>query len=636
MAMTNQFKNKSNPFFFLFSGLIVTAFAFLVYLLILKSVYGRYTTADLAPSIDGIKSLVFGTSPEIAILNSEYTRNMLPAKSNFLNENINIWKKSLDNLDQRYEILSDLDIERGDHFRYKLLVLPGSLSLSDGEIIQLKKYLTNGGSIFATSGTASYSNNGKWRGWDFFSEVFGIRYAREIGSEEKTKIHTLRGGLPLTSNIPAGFPLRIATWDRPIAVEVLDPRTTQLSFWYNYRLEEGLVREGIKQSAGIVYGNYGNGRFVWMGFEINSILGNKDDYIFFERLFNNSINWLTHGPIAYIRDWPRGFEAAAVISATLATNPSNIENFLRVLESESILGTFFIESFLARQNKLLLKNISGYGEVAALVDVGYVDAINGRANFLYDYQTQLANLNNSLQELEKLTGKKINGILPYFGLYDDNTIKSVIASGFQYMITDSLTNRSVPKTLIRGQDRLMILTKTARDDYEIIRDNNLTLPEFQFFSYQEDIDRVLFERGLYMLKIHTEFQCRPENINVVRAVIRDLKRKKFWITTANEIQEWYKNKEYIEIRTQRRGNRRVAVTVTNPGVKIINNLVVDIDLNDKAKRITIDTEIIGTKTAGFEHLDGSQFLFLQIDDLRPGESRTYYIDYDRVNDKPLG
>ena len=634
--MTNQYKNKSNPFFFLFSGLIVTSFAFLVYLLILKSVYGRYTTADLAPSIDGFKSLVFGTSPEIAILNSEYTRNMLPVKSNSLNENINTWKKFLDNLDQRYEILTDLDIERGDHFRYKLLVLPGSLSLSDREIIQLKKYLTNGGSIFATSGTASYSNNGKWRGWDFFSEVFGVRFAREISSEEKTKIHTLRGGLPLTSNIPTGFPLRIATWDKPIAVEVLDPRTTQLSFWYNYLLEEGLVREGIKQSAGIVYGNYGNGRFVWMGFEINSILGIEDDYIFFERLFNNSINWLTHGPIAYIRDWPQGFEAAAVISASITSNPSNIENLLNVLQNESIAGTFFIESFFARQNRILLKNISNYGEIAALVDVGYVDAVNGRANFLYDYQTQLANLNNSLQELEKITGKKINGVLPYFGLYDDNTIKSVIASGFKYIITDSLTDRSVPKTIIRGEDRLMLITKTARDDYEIIRDNNLTLPEFQFFSYQEDIDRVLFERGLFMMKIHTEFQCRPENINVVRAVIRDLKRKKFWITTANEIQEWYKDKEYIEIRIQKRGNRRVEITVTNPGVNIINNLVVDIDLNEKAKRITIDTEIIGTKSAGFKHLDGSQFLFLQIDDLRPGESRTYYIDYDRVNDKPLG
>lgn len=634
--MTNQYKNKSNPFFFLFSGLIVTSFAFLVYLLILKSVYGRYTTADLAPSIDGFKSLVFGTSPEIAILNSEYTRNMLPVKSNSLNENINTWKKFLDNLDQRYEILTDLDIERGDHFRYKLLVLPGSLSLSDREIIQLKKYLTNGGSIFATSGTASYSNNGKWRGWDFFSEVFGVRFAREIGSEEKTKIHTLRGGLPLTSNIPTGFPLRIATWDKPIAVEVLDPRTTQLSFWYNYLLEEGLVREGIKQSAGIVYGNYGNGRFVWMGFEINSILGIKDDYIFFERLFNNSINWLTHGPIAYIRDWPQGFEAAAVISASITSNPSNIENLLQVLQNESIAGTFFIESFFARQNRILVKNISGYGEIAALVDVGYVDAVSGRANFLYDYQTQLANLNNSMQELEKITGKKINGVLPYFGLYDDNTIKSVIASGFKYIITDSLTDRSVPRTIIRGEDRLILITKTARDDYEIIRDNNLTLPEFQFFSYQEDIDRVLFERGLYMMKIHTDFQCRPENINVVRAVIRDLKRKKFWITTANEIQEWYKDKEYIEIRIQKRGNRRVEITVTNPGVNIIDNLVVDIDLNEKAKRITIDTEIIGTKSAGFKHLDGSQFLFLQIDDLRPGESRTYYIDYDRVNDKPLG
>ena len=81
------------------------------------------------------------------------------------------------------------------------------------------------------------------------------------------------------------FRLKVATWDRPMAVEVLDPRTTQVSFWYNYRMDDGLVREEIKKSAGIAYGTYGKGRFMWMGFELNSIIGVQEDYILFRDVY---------------------------------------------------------------------------------------------------------------------------------------------------------------------------------------------------------------------------------------------------------------------------------------------------------------------------------------------------------------
>ncbi len=243
----------------------------------------------------------------------------------------------------------------------------------------------------------------------------------------------------------------------------------------------------------------------------------------------------------------------------------------------------------------------------------------------------MQNLKSAKNWIENITNKPVHGILPFYGLYDNNTINAVIESGYDYILTDSLTDRSVPKTVIRGENRIVSLTKTARDDYEIIRDFGLTSPEFQFYSYQEDLDRILFEGGLYLFKMHTEFQCKPENIPVIHNVIKELKQKKFWITTASEIQRWYGKKEYVETRTKKSGKTRVTVTVTNPGKEIIDDLVLDIDLNDNAEKISIDTEIIGTKLAKFKHVVKSRFLNLQIDDLEPGESRTYYIDYDKVS-----
>lgn len=622
---------RVNQFFIIFSGLIILISAILIYYFILRGVYGRFDTSELIPQSNVLEDFLFGKKPEVGILYSKYTENTLPAGSTWLNDNISTWKKFLDNLNLKFEVISDQSIENGDHLKYKLLVLPGTKAMSEKEAMQIKKYLENGGSVFATGSIATYSDDSKWKGWEFFNQVFGMRFSHELKPDEYSKIHTICGSLPITANIPTGFPLKVATWDRPMAVEVLDPRTTQVSFWYNYRMDDGLVREEIKKSAGIAYGSYGTGRFMWMGFELNSIIGVQEDFVYFERLFNNSIKWLTYSPIAYVRDWPTGYDAAAVIIPVLTDDVENIKNILPILKEEGISPTFFVDPIVAASNRQLIKQVSLYGEVGALVDIGYLSSINDRANKLNSYEEQLRKLNAAKSTIEKITSANVLGILPYFGLFDQNTINAVINSGFKYILTDSLTDRSVPKTIIRGDRRIVTMTKTARDDYEVIRDFGLTLPEFQFYTYQEDLDRILFEGGMYIFKVHTEYQCRSDYANVIRQVIKDLKKKKFWITTASEIQAWYEKRDYIEIRADRRGKTRVALKISNPGVDAINNLVVDLDLNDRAYNVSLESELIGTKPASLKHSHGSSMIYLYVDDLKPGESRLYYLDYDKPN-----
>ena len=631
MAVKNFFGIRINQFFIILSGFVIIISAVLVYYFILRGIYGRFDTSEILPDANIIENFLFGKEPEVAILYSKYTENTLPAGSTWLNDNISIWKKFLDDQKLKYEIISDQSIEDGKHYKYKLIVLPGTKSISEREALQIKKYLENGGSIYATGGIGSYSDDGKWRGWEFLNQVFGVQFSHELKPDEYTKIHTVCGSLPITANIPTGFPLKIATWDRPMAVEVLDPRTTQVSFWYNYRMDDGLVREEIKKSAGIVYGNFGKGRFMWMGFELNSIIGVQEDYVFFERLFNNSIKWLMYFPIAYVRDWPTGYEAAAVVAPVLTNDIENINNVLPIIKSEGISATFFVDPNSSEVNSELIKKVSSYGEVAALIDIGYLASINDKFNKLNTYADQLKKLNFAKEKLERITSSSVSGFLPYYGLFDNNTLNAVVNSNYKYVLTDSLTDRSVPKTIIRGDKRIVTMTKTARDDYEIIRDFGLTLPQFQFYTYQEDLDRVLFEGGMYILKLHTEYQCRNDYSGVIRDVIKDLKKKKFWITTATEIQKWYEKRDYIEIKADRRGKTRVALKVSNPGVESINNLVIDLDLNDFAKNVTIGSEIIGTKISSVKHTDGMQMVYLFVDDLKPGESRQYYIDYDHVS-----
>jgi peptidoglycan/xylan/chitin deacetylase (PgdA/CDA1 family) len=630
VAIDPKPKGRINQLLIVVTGSVILIGAVLIYFLILRGVYGRIDENTFMPDSKILKDFFLGGKPKIAILYSKYTENMLPEGSTWLNDNITTWKKFLGNLKYEFDIISDQNIESGKLFEYQLLILPGSKSLSDKEVTNIKKFVDRGGSLFATSGIASYSDGGKWRGWEFFSEVFGVRFTKEMRSDEYTKVHTLRGGLPLTANIPTGFPLKVATWDLPIAVEVLDPRTTQTSFWYNYRLEDGLVREGIKKTAGIANGSYGYGRFVWMGFELNSVIGVQEDYVYFDRLFQNCMNWLLYQPIAYTKDWPNGYEAAAILTPNLNEEISNVTNLLEILKAENVKATFFIDPVKIEPHKKLIASLAGYGEFGAIVDIGYLASVKDSVNNLIGLDDQIYKLRNSKSVLESKLNTQVLGVWPYYGLFDQNTISAVIKTGYKYILTDSLTDRSVPKTIIRGDNRIISMTKTARDDYEVIRDFGLTLPDFQFYTYQEDIDRVLFEGGLYIFKLHTEYQCKPENIEVVREVIKDLKKKKFWVTTGSEILKWFEKKDYVELRVERRGRTRISLKVSNPGKQIINNLVVHVDLNDKAENISIDSEIIGTKMPVINFDKNSSKVLLNINNLEAGESRTYLVDYDRV------
>lgn len=631
MAIRIKTEGRVNQILIFFSGVIFLIGAILIYLFILRGIYGRFSFAELLPDSDALKNLLYGGKPTVGILYSKYTENMLPEGSTWLNDNISSWKKFLDNSGYKYEIIADSTIELGLEKNYKMLILPGSRSLSDKEIMELKKYISNGGSFFATSGTASYSQDGKWRGWDFFSEVFGLKFSKEISKDELTKVHTLRGGLPITANIPAGYPLKVATWDRPISVEVLDPRTTQASFWFNYQIQNGLTRDEIKKSAGIVYGTYGSGRFVWMGFEINSVIGVQEDYIFFDRLFNNCTDWLTYKPIIFVRDWPANYSAAAVIMPNISKDAQNINNLLPILRTESIPATFFVDPSLAETNPGIIRTISNYGEVASLTDVGYVTSVTDTINQLNDFNTQYGKYSDSKSSIEALTGSKVIGNAPYFGIYDQNSIRALISAKYKYVFTDSITDRAVPKTIIRGDSLFVSMTKTGRDDYEVIRDYGLTDPEFQFYTYQEDLDRLLFEGGLYTMKLHTEFQCKSEYVGVVKKVIDDLKRKGYWITTAEQVENWWARRNYVEVKVNKRGDTRIALTISNPGTQPISSLVLQLNISEPASNISMSTEIIGTKMAKFEYDKANRIIYVYINDFSAGESRTYYFDYYKPN-----
>lgn len=631
MAVEHKTGLRVNYSIIFLSGLVLLITAFLVFLLIVRNIYGNYDLQEIIPTKKNLTFLTDSKERKVAILYSKYTENSLPSGSTWLRDNIDAWKKYIENAKFDYDVISDQSLELGEAFKYKTLVIPGAKSLSDKEIVQLKKFIEGGGSLFVTGGPATYSDDGKWRGWDFFTELFGMKFNTEIKPEETYKIHTLRGGLPITVGIPAGFALKIATWDRPIMAEVLEPRTTQASFWYDFRREAGLVREGISKSAGIAYGTYGSGRFVWYGFQITSVLGTQKDYIFFEKLFNNSLNWLTYNPTGDIKIWPEPYTAAAVVLPTLDEDIYNINNITGAINSKQYPATFFVDAQTAIKNKGLIRSIAKYGNIGAVVDIGFVESPGDTVNQLYTKDLQSTNLKFAADTLGKISGSDVHAIMPFYGYYDNNTLQLMSQLGLQFIVTDSLTDRSEPELKIMGDKKILVITKTARDDYEIIGRYGLTQPEFQKYTYEEDVDRLLFEGGLYVLKVHTKYQLQPQSADVVRDVLRYIRSKNIWVTSLNELMNWWEKRNVVETRYETRSKRRIAVEITNPSDETAENLVMQVNLNKKVKNIHVTTELINVKVPRYELSEDQQTIYFYVDKMEPHETRTLLVDFDNVS-----
>ena len=97
MAVTSSTRKGINQWLIMVIGLIVVIAAIMVFLFILRGVFGKFSVNELVPDGRVIKNVLLGREPNVAILYSDYTQNMLPENSTWLQENITTWERFLGN-----------------------------------------------------------------------------------------------------------------------------------------------------------------------------------------------------------------------------------------------------------------------------------------------------------------------------------------------------------------------------------------------------------------------------------------------------------------------------------------------------------------------------------------------------------
>ena len=293
--------------------------------------------------------------------------------------------------------------------------------------------------------------------------------------------------------------------------------------------------------------------------------------------------------------------------------------------------TFVINSELALSDSINIKVLSTNASLSPIVDFGFNNSMINDDKNLPDAETQLYEMQTVTDTLSKLLGRKISGVLADNGKYDQNTLKALSLENLTYLITDSLTDRSVPQKVIMGERPVYIITKTARDDKTVIGKYGLVNADFQKYTYKEDVDRILFEGGLYVMKFHNEYQLKPEYVGVIKEVVDYVRSKNIWFASIDNIVKWWQKQSGIELRYETRSKRRISVEVSNHDEYTTDSFIVQIFLNKNVSNIEISADMIHTTIPKFEFDSTKNILYLHINNLESDETRTFLVDFDNID-----
>ncbi|MEO0857110.1 MAG: hypothetical protein AAFY55_09705 [Bacteroidota bacterium] len=428
---------------------------------------------------------------------------------------------------------------------------------------------------------------------------------------------TLRGGTPLTAGVPAGYQLRTGSFDAPVLAQPAEARSQVAGSWYDHTSDDRLPGAVRATSAGLLYGRFGAGRFVFLGHELSAMGVGPLDQRALARLFDNTFAWLARRPVAWVTDWPAPYRAAAVLAGSADTDPRGLDAMRALLEPRGVPATYFLAADAAPAYADLYRRLDAHGEVALL---GPRSADDLTPTALRDQRARLAETVTLTQGARLVHDPaSVPGLDPY---------AAFARGGFGYIALDSVANRAVPSLMRIGDgEPLVRLPRTSRSPRATLR--RLPDASLQAQFVREDAARVVDAGGLAMLTFSGEdlrgWRAQAMLEAAVDAFASD---GAVWFATASEVADWWRTRDRLTLDVEAVGPQRVNVRLANNGTATARQVGVTVTLGYLAADIAVSPELVGTPSPEATLAGDGETVRLVVEALAPGTSQTYHIDVE--------
>ncbi len=438
---------------------------------------------------------------------------------------------------------------------------------------------------------------------------------------------TFRSNTPLTAGIVGGYRVKIQVYNPGVKVRVVEPdRAHSAGYWFDFATDEAVGVDNFDNTSGVVYGTYGKGRFVYMGFQRNAMgLGPQDreDWVVLAQYFANVMNYLRRKPVIWVHDWPHPYDAAAMVTGFGDRDVQQFSKVVDVLNQERVPGTYMVRPEDAAPYGALMRRLHDNG------DVGVYDTLQYRSDGIVS--SQAARLKRQREALERLVEGPVRGYRSSKrGMYSDHTMGGLVqASGYTYFIPDSIGRRTAPKIMGFPFETLVRIGVTTRGSVNGTDLGGLVSP-----TLSEGIDRARYDGSLFHLVYSSSELEHAGSLEAIRTVARQVRSQGFWTASGDSIAHWWRLHQALNTDVEQRGPSRIFVRVSNDNGDVAHGATVSIALGREVTAVNIRPELINifkpvpddNDIPAYELKENGTVLVLPIRELKPQQYRIFHID----------
>ncbi|HAS84329.1 MAG TPA: hypothetical protein DCS43_17060 [Verrucomicrobia bacterium] len=561
----------------------------------------------------------------VALLHSEATAVSFGDGRAGYESLITLWRQLMDAEKFSYKVVQSVPVGK-EAEPFNLLLLPATRCMGHEDRQAVKAFLRAGKGVFMTWAAGTQNEFGQWERYSLLNEVGGIEIA---GSPPATDEHISKvmvsGGYPLTASLNPGFRLNITAFDQPLSANVREDRVLVDGVWTDPD-QPTFELHSVRDRAAVVHGNYGPGRFVWMGFTISSGQNRVEQQNAFHTLLRSSMLWAGHQVLAFKPVWPEGHAGVLSVSqdvhGTEDVNPAIIE----IVRKHRVSMTSFVRPDLIRRHPELVMQLLSVGEIGILGEPD--EDYKGRT--MDEQQHEFARAADLLQDLTGAAplGFRMAGGQPFI----DRTQDALVRAGFQYIANREL-DRMVPKA-VRSYRRVPLVMRPRtlwqvpempymRSGHPVMDVEN-TMPVH--------LAQILALGGMYGLSFRASEQDAdfPRKLD---ALFETAKRERVPVLTLKDVLVLWEGWDNVKIATRYVSSRRASLKISNTWFDNVDNVIVNVEMPSVQRRLDLESMTLGTELPSSMSSSGVRWR-LSINRLGGGKNVVYYINQEPTRKGP--
>lgn len=196
--------------------------------------------------------------------------------------------------------------------KYRVVILPDTVAMSEQQARFLSKYVERGGALVATARTSLLDTDGSPRQNFALADVFGSDYENPLNYETsfiKPLANAICADIDVMENVPVRHSQQVKVLPRSgaeTAAKLMLP-ATEVSGGRVFTFGEDVAPGEVTDYPAVLTHTFGNGRVVYFANDVSGAYGNFGDPSL-RKLLRNAILWANNAPMPVETDAPLAVE----------------------------------------------------------------------------------------------------------------------------------------------------------------------------------------------------------------------------------------------------------------------------------------------------------------------------------------